>query len=157
MWQSEIGHLQFTIAAAPLAQLAEQLTLNQRVIGSSPIRCNFSSTDFQSPNALADFWTELTEFGGMNARRKLPLLEMIFSSGFAKIGLILSSRFSDNLRKSAETTVLKFGCSHPQIFGSLIDSLAPALSASRPARLCRSRPCGSIPSQIFSGQADRIP
>ena len=37
------------------------------------------------------FGQKLTEFGGMNARRKLPLLEMIFSSGFAKIGLILSS------------------------------------------------------------------
>ncbi len=29
---------------APLAQLVEQLTLNQRVVGSSPTRCNLSNT-----------------------------------------------------------------------------------------------------------------
>ena len=78
---------------APLAQLAEQLTLNQLVIGSSPIRCTFFRPQiFRAlmPSQIF-FGQKLTEFGGMNARRKLPLLEMIFSSGFAKIGLILSS------------------------------------------------------------------
>ena len=32
-------NLKSKIAAAPLAQLAEQLTLNQRVAGSIPARC----------------------------------------------------------------------------------------------------------------------
>ena len=31
----------FTLENAPLAQLAEQLTLNQRVVGSIPTRCKF--------------------------------------------------------------------------------------------------------------------
>ena len=35
-----------TIDRAPLAQLAEQLTLNQRVQGSSPWRCTTKGTRF---------------------------------------------------------------------------------------------------------------
>ena len=32
------------VGQAPLAQLAEQLTLNQRVVGSSPTRCTSRKT-----------------------------------------------------------------------------------------------------------------
>jgi hypothetical protein len=38
-WQSRIDNLKSRIVKAPLAQLAEQLTLNQRVAGSIPARC----------------------------------------------------------------------------------------------------------------------
>jgi hypothetical protein len=38
-WQSKIDNLKSKIVEAPLAQLAEQLTLNQRVAGSIPARC----------------------------------------------------------------------------------------------------------------------
>jgi hypothetical protein len=40
-WQSKIDNLKSKIVEAPLAQLAEQLTLNQRVAGSIPARCTF--------------------------------------------------------------------------------------------------------------------
>jgi hypothetical protein len=39
-WQSKIDNLKSKIVEAPLAQLAEQLTLNQRVAGSIPARCS---------------------------------------------------------------------------------------------------------------------
>ena len=40
---AKIPHVEPTARHAPLAQLAEQLTLNQRVRGSSPWRCIFAS------------------------------------------------------------------------------------------------------------------
>jgi hypothetical protein len=41
-WQSKIDNLKSKIVKAPLAQLAEQLTLNQRVAGSIPARCTIA-------------------------------------------------------------------------------------------------------------------
>src|SRR5205085_7316645 len=43
LWQSEIGNLKSEIAQAPLAQLAEQVTLNHWVAGSIPARCKSPS------------------------------------------------------------------------------------------------------------------
>jgi len=46
LWQSEIGNLQFT--AAPLAQLAEQLTLKPRSLDSNTVHATKSATDQES-------------------------------------------------------------------------------------------------------------